>query len=239
MWMKGDKLVIQERHIKAAHNITELLLPQIVKARGKFIIAIAGESGSGKSEIAAAIFELLPEKGIRSIILQQDDYFVYPPRTNDKMRREDIRHVGLSEVRLDMLDQNLHDIIVGKDEIEKPLVIFDEDRITKEVVKLEGVKTIIVDGTYTTILKNQVTYINSKVCIRVPPDITPLISPISCITFILCCCYNWFITCSKSAQRSKYHMLSAGSIFGIIYLSSKDFTKLEIYCIVCGKYCTI
>lgn len=152
--MKGDKLVIQEGHVKAAHNITELLLPQIVKARGKFIIAIAGESGSGKSEIAAAIFELLSEKGIRSIILQQDDYFVYPPRTNAEMRRKDISHVGLSEVCLEVLDQNLRDIIDGKSEIDKPLVIFDEDRITKEVVKLEGVKTIIVDGTYTTILKN-------------------------------------------------------------------------------------
>jgi uridine kinase len=152
--MKGDKLVIQEGHVKAAHDITELLLPQIVKARGKFIIAIAGESGSGKSEIAAAIFELLSEKGIRSIILQQDDYFVYPPRTNAEMRRKDISHVGLSEVCLEVLDQNLRDIIDGKSEIDKPLVIFDEDRITREVVKLEGVKTIIVDGTYTTILKN-------------------------------------------------------------------------------------
>ena len=152
--MKGDKLVVQEGHVKAAHSITELLLPQIVKAQSKFIIAIAGESGSGKSEIAAAIFEFLFEKGIRTIILQQDDYFVYPPRTNAEMRRKDISHVGLSEVCLEVLDQNLRDIIDGKSEIDKPLVIFDEDRITKEVVKLEGIKTIIVDGTYTTILKN-------------------------------------------------------------------------------------
>ena len=152
--MKGDKLVIQEGHVKAAHDIMELLLPQIVKARGKFIIAIAGESGSGKSEIAAAIFELLSEKGIRSIILQQDDYFVYPPKTNAEMRRKNISHVGLSEVRLDVLDQNLRDIIDGKSEIDKPLVIFDEDRITQEVVSLDMVSVVIVEGTYTTTLNN-------------------------------------------------------------------------------------
>lgn len=152
--MKGDKLVIQEGHVKAAQAVTELLLPQIVKMQGKFIITIAGESGSGKSEIAAALSEFLSEKGIKSIILQQDDYFVYPPKTNAKMRREDIRHVGLSEVRLDALDQNLHDIMVGKGEIEKPLVIFDDDLITTERVKLGGIKVIIVEGTYTTLLKN-------------------------------------------------------------------------------------
>ena len=152
--MKGDKLIIQEGHVKAARQIMNLLFPQIIKTRNKFIITIAGESGSGKSEIAAVLSELLSEKGLRSILLQQDDYFVYPPKTNARMRRKDIGHVGLSEVRLELLDQNLQDIMEGKSAIEKPLVIFDEDRITKEMVKLEGIKAIIVDGTYTTILKN-------------------------------------------------------------------------------------
>jgi len=152
--MKGDKLVIQEGHVNAARHIMKLLLPQIRKAQSKFVITIAGESGSGKSEIAAALSEFLSEKGIKSAIIQQDDYFVYPPKTNAKMRRKDISHVGLSEVRLAVLDQNLRDIIEGENEINKPLVIFNEDLITKETVKLEGIKAIIVDGTYTTILKN-------------------------------------------------------------------------------------
>lgn len=152
--MKGDKLVIQEGHVKAARHIMKLLLPQIRKTQSKFVITIAGESGSGKSEIAAVLSEFLSEKGIKSTVIQQDDYFVYPPKTNAKMRRKDISHVGLSEVHLAVLDQNLHDIMEGKSEIDKPLVIFDEDLITKETVKLEGVKAIIVDGTYTTILKN-------------------------------------------------------------------------------------
>ena len=152
--MEGDKLVIQEGHIKAARQIVKLLFPQITRTQDKFTITIAGESGSGKSEIAAVLSDLLFEKGIKSIILQQDDYFVYPPKTNAKMRRKDIGHVGLSEVRLALLDENLKDITEGKSKIEKPLVIFDEDRITKETVELRGIKTVIVDGTYTTILKN-------------------------------------------------------------------------------------
>lgn len=153
--MKGDKLVIRECHIKAARGLLDLLLPQIMKTKDKFIITIAGESGSGKSEIAAVLAELFAEKrDIKSLIIQQDDYFIYPPKTNAKMRRKDINHVGLSEVHLESLDQNLEDILKGKEKIEKPLVIFDEDHITKEIINLKEIKTVIVEGTYTTILEN-------------------------------------------------------------------------------------
>ncbi len=153
--MEGDKLVVEECHIKAARGLLDLLLPQIIKTKDKFIITIAGESGSGKSEIAAVLAELLAKKRyIKSFIIQQDDYFVYPPKTNAKMRRKDINHVGLSEVHLELLDQNLEDILKGKEEIGKPLVIFDEDRITKEITNLKEIKTVIVEGTYTTILEN-------------------------------------------------------------------------------------
>jgi len=152
--MKGDKLFIQEWHVKAARGIMELLYPQIVDTQSKFVITIAGESGSGKSETAAALSDLLSEKGIKSIAFQQDDYFVYPPKTNAIMRHNDIGHVGISEVRLALLDENLGGILNGKNEIEKPLVIFDDDEITEETVNLEGIKAIIVEGTYTTTLEN-------------------------------------------------------------------------------------
>jgi uridine kinase len=152
--VKGDKLVIEKEHVRAAHQIVELLPPQISSTHGKFIITIAGESGSGKSEIATVISEILTTKDLRVIIFQQDDYFVYPPKTNAAMRRQDLRHVGLSEVRLALLDQNLKDIVEDKNEIVKPLVIFDADRIKEETIKLDDIKVVIVEGTYTTILKN-------------------------------------------------------------------------------------
>jgi len=152
--VKGDKLVIREEHVKAARQIAELLLPQIAGLEGKFVITIAGESGSGKSETASALSGLLSEKGVASVILQQDDYFVYPPRTNAAMRRRDIGHVGTSEVRLTLLDENLREVLEGRNDIEKPLVFFDEDEITTETIELQGIKVVIVEGTYTTLLKN-------------------------------------------------------------------------------------
>ncbi len=152
--MKGDKLIIREGHIRAGRQIAGLLLPQITRAESRFIISIAGESGSGKSEIASVLAESLFKKNIKCIILQQDDYFVYPPKTNAAMRRKDTRHVGVSEVRLELLDKSLNDIVEGETTIEKPLVIFDEDRIEQETIKLEGIKVAIAEGTYTTVLRN-------------------------------------------------------------------------------------
>ena len=160
--MRGDKLVIHEGHIKAARQITKLVLPKIAKTKRKFVITIAGESGSGKSEVASVLSDSLAKEGIKSIILQQDDYFVYPPKTNANMRRKDIGHVGTSEVHLTLLDQNLKDFRDGKSRIEKPLVIYDDDLITKETAKLGGFEVAIVDGTYTTLLKN----VNQRVFIN-------------------------------------------------------------------------
>lgn len=155
--MLGDKLIIKEEHIKAAKELLKLLLPKIKAAEKNdraFIITIAGESGAGKSETAVALSQQLVETGIKSHILQQDDYFFYPPKTNDMMRRKDINHVGTSEVNLDLLDQNLRDIQERKEKIEKPLVAYEQDEAVREILNLRGIPVIIVEGTYTTLLKN-------------------------------------------------------------------------------------
>lgn len=152
--MRGDKILIQEKHRRAAAAVTHILLPRLRETNGILAVSIGGESGSGKSELAIAITEALEEHGIGSLIIQQDDYFVYPPRTNDAKRREDINHVGVAEVRLALLDDHVQAILNGAKTIEKPLVVYQDNRITKEILPLDGVNIMIVEGTYTTLLKN-------------------------------------------------------------------------------------
>ncbi len=152
--MRGDKLVIKDHHIRAARQVAEVVLPEIKQRDGRYAITIAGESGSGKSETAESLRQELEKHGIKSFIFQQDDYFHYPPKSNAKMRGKDINWVGTSEVKLDLLDQNLKDAIEGKDKIEKPLVYFEEDKIENETVNVEGIKVVIAEGTYTTALEN-------------------------------------------------------------------------------------
>ena len=150
--MIGDKLVIKKEHVSAAGRIAEILIPRIKNSKKIVTISIAGESGAGKSEIAHSLHRNLKDSGFKGIILQQDDYFVFPPKTNARMREENIEHVGVSEVHLDRIDRNLSEIVSGKKQLRKPLVLYDEDRITMETIPLNGISVVIVEGTYTTLL---------------------------------------------------------------------------------------
>jgi uridine kinase len=153
--MKGDKLVLQDYHIQAATEIVSHIIRDIRKKKTRYIITVAGESGSGKSETGKAIADELVKFSIKSVLLGQDDYFVLPPKSNDLKRREDPEWLGPDvEVKLDVLEHNLVDAIEGKKEIIKPLVDYDLNNIDDETIDLDGVKVIIAEGTYTTLLKH-------------------------------------------------------------------------------------
>ena len=152
--MKGDILIIDDNHRKAAQQVVDLILEEIRQTPRKFVITVAGESGAGKSEVAESITEKLWEKGLRSFVFGQDDYFVYPPKTNARQREKDIAWVGMQEVRLELLDKNLKEAVDEVGPIKKPLVDFNADKIGEEVVDLSGYDVLIAEGTYTTALKN-------------------------------------------------------------------------------------
>jgi uridine kinase len=153
--MLGDKLIIEKDHKDAAEKLADILLPEISRSDSRYVITLAGETGSGKSGIAHELAGILIGRGIETILVQQDDYFVIPPKTNHKKRREDMSVVGVSEVRLSLLQEHLR---CFKDpeavEITKPLVMFEEDKITEETVDCRSAKALIIEGTYVSLLEN-------------------------------------------------------------------------------------
>jgi len=152
--LRGDTIIIEEHHRRAADRIVAALLARIGASADRYTISVAGESGSGKSETATAIAEALGAEGIESLIFQQDDYFVYPPKSNDRARRDDIGWVGPGEVRLDLLDEHLETFRGGADTITKPLVIYETDSVTTEDMPTGGTRVAIAEGTYTSLLGN-------------------------------------------------------------------------------------
>jgi uridine kinase len=151
--MRGDSILIEPHHRKAAEGIASLLRPAIEGGEGRIGVTIAGESGSGKSETAAALAEALAAQGIESVIFQQDDYFVYPPKTNDRTRRADIGWVGPQEVRLDLMNAHMQAFLDGATSIEKPLVDYEEDAVHSEIMETGSARVAIAEGTYTTLLE--------------------------------------------------------------------------------------
>ena len=147
--MQGDTIVIEEHHHRAGISVAARLLPAIQSFDGKYTMSVAGESGAGKSEIAVAIARHLEVAEIPCLVIQQDDYFRYPPKTNDLTRRKDISWAGPQEVRLDLMSAHLEAFIDNEPAVEKPLVIYEEDRIDTETLEMKNARVAIVEGTYT------------------------------------------------------------------------------------------
>jgi len=150
--MRGDSIVIEPHHRRAAQGIAPFLHQALDGTQHRIGVTIAGESGSGKSETAAALAEILAEYGIGSVIFQQDDYFVLPPKSNDRARRDDVGWVGPKEVKLDLMDEHLRAFLEGAEAVEKPLVIYEDDSVTTEIMEIGGARVAIAEGTYTTLL---------------------------------------------------------------------------------------
>ena len=152
--MKGDIILVGEEHRRAADLIIGRLFDEIARTGRRYTITVAGESGSGKSETARALHDVLAERSIKSVILQQDDYYVLPPRSNDAARRANFCWVGTSEVRIDLLDAHLAAAREGEEALVKPLVIYAENLITEESISLDGIDVVIAEGVYTSLCAN-------------------------------------------------------------------------------------
>ncbi len=150
--MRGDSIIIEPHHRTAAAGILSLLKPVLAAGCDRYAVSIAGQSGSGKSETAAALQQVLGENRIESTVLQQDDYFIHPPRTNDRTRRADIAWVGPQEVRLELMDAHVGAFLDGADELVKPLVDYEADAIGSETLAVGHARVMIAEGTYTTLL---------------------------------------------------------------------------------------
>jgi uridine kinase len=152
--MLGDKILIEQQHKDASAIIGHHILHSMEGFQSKFTITISGESGSGKSETATALSEFLTKSDIYNVILRQDDYFIYPPKTNNLMRRKDKKWRGMKEVKLDLLDAHVRAFKNGDHFIKKPVIEYDSNIIQDTNFNFFGAKFLIVEGTYTSALSN-------------------------------------------------------------------------------------
>lgn len=152
--MIGDRIIVHVEQRAQAEEIVAYLLSSIFVKPGRYGITVAGESGSGKSTIAAAIAEAFEQRGKRCVVLQQDDYYLLPPMTNDRERRNHADWRGVKEVRLDFLDQQMKAILDGAEEIVKPVSVYAEDCFKQEHLSTQNVDIVIVEGSFVSLLQH-------------------------------------------------------------------------------------
>lgn len=144
--MLGDILLITEKHKQAA----EIIAAHIINNRkDRMIIAISGESGSGKSELAHAIAKILRKEGIFAKPLHTDNYY----KTHPLERREwRLRHgienvVGYEEYDWEKINQNLDDFRNGR-RSEMPCVDLVTEQVDRLITNFGEVDMLLVEGLY-------------------------------------------------------------------------------------------
>ncbi len=145
----SDSTTRESPFIEGAERMVELLRMHFGFPRAtRTVIAVAGESGSGKSVTAIDLATVLTRQGMGAAILHQDDYFIRPPRTNHEFREQEITSVGPQEVQLDLMAQHIADFRRGATSITGPSVNYAANRFDTRSIGLDGCTVLVVEGTY-------------------------------------------------------------------------------------------
>ena len=76
-----------------------------------------------------------------------------PPKTNYLRRKSDIEWVGLGEVRLDLIESHVRALKEHPDKpLSKPLMMFEENLVSCEIIEPGPRNVIIVEGCYTSLV---------------------------------------------------------------------------------------
>jgi len=143
--MLGDVLLIKNEHKIAAKEIAGIMLKT---RKNKMIVAISGESGSGKSELSHCLARELKLAGIRTKVLHADNYYKTHPLERPEWRKKHgIDSIGLDEYDWKALEENITDFKFGNTS-RMPCI----DIVTEQVDSLETdfseIEMLVLDGLY-------------------------------------------------------------------------------------------
>lgn len=144
--MLGDVLLITEKHKIAAQQILEHLLD--IQAE-KVILAVGGESGSGKTEIAHEVARELKHRGTPAKIMHIDNYYLTSPTERTRWRKEHgIDMIGYTEYDWDAINLNLDQFRNDQEQIRMPCVDLLTDQVDQLITSFKGIKYLIIEGLY-------------------------------------------------------------------------------------------
>ena len=146
--MIGDQTDIKKEYLILANEVWDQIEKKIDTKAAQLVIAIGGESGSGKTILASALKITGEERNKNAAVLHQDDYFKLPPETNHNARLQDINAVGKDEVHLDLMQEHTASFKNGVSSIIKPLVDYKKNSFIEESINFEEVEILILEGTY-------------------------------------------------------------------------------------------
>ncbi|MBO8093847.1 MAG: uridine kinase [Prosthecochloris sp.] len=151
--MLSDILLINEKHRKAAEIIAERVLVEKeameeTQLEYRFIVAISGESGAGKSELSHSLAIVLKQRGIRVKVLHTDNYYKVEPLKRRAHREENnFENIGPEEYDRDLLMHNIDDFRHGRKAL-MPCIDIITEEVDQLITDFSSIELLIIDGLY-------------------------------------------------------------------------------------------
>ena len=144
--MLEDVLLITEKHRTAAADIVKEILK---RKKDKFIVAISGESGSGKSELTHVIAKELRKHGLFAKPIHIDNFYNTLPleRTEWRIKNGIEKVVGMNEYKWDEINRVIDDFKNNR-KSSMPCVDLVTEQVDTLTTDFNGIDMLIIDGLY-------------------------------------------------------------------------------------------
>lgn len=149
--MKEDLLFINDKHEPTAETILDKVL-EIKKE--KYIVAVSGESESGKSEISYCLGRLLRKKNIRTKIINMDSFYLVPSMERRAWRQKHgVESIGYKEYDWKTINRVIMDFQQGK---KSTLPFYDVISMQLDTLTTDfkDVDILIINGLYSIKVKD-------------------------------------------------------------------------------------
>ena len=144
--MLEDVLLITDKHRAAAATIVNEILNN---KKEKYIVAISGESGSGKSELTHVVAKEMRKHGVFAKPIHIDNFYNTLPlkRTNWRINNGIENVVGISEYKWDEIDRVIDDFKNSRIST-MPCVDLVTEQVDTLTTDFQNVSMLIIDGLY-------------------------------------------------------------------------------------------
>lgn len=144
--MIGDVLLIEHKHQRVSQEIVKRLGKERVH---KLVISVSGESGSGKSEVAETLREILKKESYKVKILHLDNYYKTSPAERNTLRRTKgvKKSVGLQEIDWETMEENVRAFKTGKPTT-IPFIDLFTSQEDKLITNFKEIDILIIEGLY-------------------------------------------------------------------------------------------
>ncbi len=144
--MLEDILLITDGHRKAADQIEKIIIENRKK---KMIVAISGESGSGKSELTHEVAKRMRKHGIFAKTIHTDNFYNTLPLQRRKIREEGgiEKMVGIQEYKWDDIHRVMDAFKKGETS-QMPCVDLITEQVDQLTTDFSAIDMLVVDGLY-------------------------------------------------------------------------------------------